>query len=582
MRISSIKLPKEDNEGIRIGDRFKGEISGLKKIVIITGANGSGKSRFLKVLEKRFKQLKADFNESNNCFKITETDSISGEKERDFTKDDANKMELINYSHFDAKLQRSENFSPYVIHQAKDKLKKCNYEETALNSLLYLEDLSLGYSEESNESNNYLALNDFISFAKELELDFSWEKEEKTIKIFNRNINDANLSPGQLYTFRIAVACQAHEKNENLILLLDEPETHLHPSLLIKIINKLMAHFENAQFFIATHSLSLISYLTVTNEEINVLYMEKGEIKDYMRSNSEPILRNLIGTEDDQFAIKQLFEIPEEMACRKFCVECFLRPKVVRGGTAGDLSTFMAEKHIKQTSTPLKIFDYGAGDGRLLECLFADGLKEGYEYYAYNVDERNAEYCDNLIKHLGIKGASYYKDRDNFEELHGKVDLVFMVNVLHEINPKSWIEEFKRIANLLNEKGKLVIIERETLTSGESPFLNGFLMLTGFEKKSPAAEELFGADNISFERHDPKNYIIAHTIEKKGLNEADNNRLKKAVDKLIENALIMIKEIKSAREQSEQREKYKNGLSLAFWLNQLACAILCKEEFVNI
>ena len=31
--------------------------------------------------------------------------------------------------------------------------------------------------------------------------------------------------------------------------------------------------------------------------------MEKGEVKDRLRSNSEPILNNLIGTEDEQFAI---------------------------------------------------------------------------------------------------------------------------------------------------------------------------------------------------------------------------------------------------------------------------------------
>jgi len=313
MRISSFKIPSEgENEGIKIGKRFNGVLSNLNNIVIITGSNGSGKSRFLKLMNKSFQNFKTDERCSEICFKISENDS---DAETELTKDLAKKFNIINYSHFDAKLQGPENFSPHVIHQAKNKLKDCNYAETALNSLLFLKDLCEGYSEESNESNGYKDLVEFIEFAKELELDFSWDPCAKSLSIFGRDFNDARLSPGQLYALRIAVACKVHKADENIAFLLDEPETHLHPSLLIKIINQLMHHFENAQFFIATHSLSLISYLTVIREDTTVLFMENGEIKDYLRSNSEPILTKLVGDEDEQFAIKQLFFSSEEMAC---------------------------------------------------------------------------------------------------------------------------------------------------------------------------------------------------------------------------------------------------------------------------
>ena len=85
---------------------------------------------------------------------------------------------------------------------------------------MYLKDLSEGYSEESNESNNYKALVDFIEFAKDLELDFNWNPEERVLKIFNREIEKACLSPGQIYALRIAVACKAHRNGENFIFLL--------------------------------------------------------------------------------------------------------------------------------------------------------------------------------------------------------------------------------------------------------------------------------------------------------------------------------------------------------------------------
>lgn len=579
MRISSFKIPLEgDSEGIKIGKRFDGVLSNLNNVVIITGANGSGKSRFLKLLNRSFQNFKNSKNFSEIYFKINENDSNT---ETELTKEIAQNFNIINYSHFDAKLQGPENFSPYVIHQAKNKLKNCNYEETALNSLLFLKDLCEGYSEDSNESNGYKGLIEFIEFAKKLELDFSWDQNTKSLNIFGRNFDDARLSPGQLYALRIAVACKSHKANENIAFLLDEPETHLHPSLLIKIINQLMQHFKNAQFFIATHSLPLISYLTVIREDTTVLFMEDGEIKDSLRSNSEPILTKMIGSEEDQFAIKQIFVSSEEMACNKFCMECFLKPTVVSGGVSGDPSVSIAESNLanKANQTPLIIVDYGAGRGRLLECMFEDNFTEGYTYNAYNIDKDDANCCEQIISKKGINGRSYL-GKDYLGELNGKVDRIFMVNVLHEIPPEMWKDEFQTISKLLKDNGKLVIIEREILTMGESPFVNGFLMLTSIDDRSDAAKTLFGAGNMTFLRHEQKPYIIAYIIEKSGVQAAINAKMEDVLKNLQENAIEQIRKLKKEKETiSKHKERYKNGMSLAFWLNQLSCALLYRDEF---
>lgn len=581
MRFSSIKLPtNSSNDGITIGTRFNGTLDNLGKVVVLTGANGSGKSRFIKLLQKNFEAFKNDPDYQEICFKIAEKDENNKDIEEELTKATANSIHLINYSHFDAKLQGTVKFSPYVIHQAKNKLKQCNYEETALNSLLFLKDLAEGYSEESNESNEYKGLQDFIEFAKDLELEFSWDQEKKVLKIFNRTLDDAKLSPGQLYALRIAVACQAHEVGDNFVFLLDEPETHLHPSLLVKIITKLLTHFKDAQFFISTHSLPLISYLTVTVKDTTVFYMEKGEVKDRLRSNSEPILNNLIGTEDEQFAIKQLFASSDEMACNKFCMECFLDPTVLKGGTQGDPSAVMAENNMNpvDTSDPLIVVDYGAGQGRLLECMLEDNFKTGYHYNAYNIEKDDANYCQKLIENAAINGKSFL-DKNDLAVLNGTVDRVFMVNVLHEISPDLWKSEFDTISKLLKEDGKLIIIERENLTMGESPFLNGFLMLTGIENRSAAAEALFGESNISITRHHEKQYIIAYTVEKSGVCKAQDACLEDVFRALQNDALNKITELrKNKATLTQQKDKYKSGLSLAFWLNQLSCAIACSND----
>ena len=577
MIISSLSLRKPTNmEGITINSKFKNKLDNLSNTVVITGGNGSGKSRFLKFLQKNFNTYINGSISEEVSFKVTDNKDGS---EEDLTSELAKSFSIINYSHFDAKLQTADNFSPYVIHQAKSKLLHCNYEETALNSLLYLKDLCEGYSEESNESNNYKALYEFIDFAKELELDFSWNAEEKCLKIFNRNLDDAKLSPGQLYALRIAVACKAHEPGENYIFLLDEPETHLHPSLLIKVVNKLLEHFEGAQFWIATHSLSLISYLSVTRENASVLYMEKGCVSGRLQSNSEPILNNLVGTEDNQFAIKQLFVSPEEMACNKFCAECFLKPEVLNTVKPNDLSTSMVENDIKSSveSEPLNILDYGAGEARLLLCMHEDNLKNGYKYNAYNIEEKYAKICENILENLKNVGKSYL-NKDSLFELYGQIDRVYMVNVLHEIDPSFWKEEFDIIDKLLKDDGRLVIVERETLTVGESPFLNGYLMLTGIGDRSSAAELLFGPQNVKLIRHSNKNYVIAHEVAKNGLKNAQNVNLKEIFAALEKDALLMINKLKSIKDQNSPIDKYKLGLELSFWLNQMSCSILCRNE----
>lgn len=577
MRISSLKLCKQANtEGITFNEQFENELRELTDIVILTGGNGSGKSRFLKLLQKNVGEYINGSNSNEISFKVAEEDK----DEQDFTIELAKSFNIINYSHFDARLQTADKFSPYVIHQSKKKLQKCNYEETALNSLLYLKDLSEGYSEESNETNNYKGLIEFIEFAKDLELDFSWDERERSLKVSDRSLGDANLSPGQLYALRIAVACKVHEVGENYIFIFDEPETHLHPSLLIKIINQLLEHFKNAQFWIATHSLPLISYLTVTRPDTSVFYMEKGCLSGRLRSNSEPILNNLVGLEEEQFAIKQLFVSSEEMACNKFCAECFLAPEVVDESKRDDPSSYMVEKDLtaEHKTKILKILDFGAGEARLLKCMYEDEFTNGYEYNAYNVEEKYAKACEKIIDSLHIEGESYL-GKDSLIKLYGTIDRVYMVNVLHEISPEDWKQEFDWIDKLLKDDGKLVIVERETLTVGESPYMNGYLMLTGRDNHSKAAEILFGAENVQLERHETKKHIIGYTITKEGLKQSQKANLEEVFTALETDALSQIYELKrKSKETDKHIDKYKMGLQLAFWLNQISCAIMCRND----
>lgn len=142
MKIKSIKL-HQDTDGLKA---FKDCLS-LENLVLLTGSNGAGKTRLLKVIRRYVEALQSGVPESEIKEKLT-VYFQEGEKIELLTKDNAKQIQIINYSHYGAKLQIPNAFSPYVIHKAKEILMECDYEETALNSLLFIEDMAKGYSEE--------------------------------------------------------------------------------------------------------------------------------------------------------------------------------------------------------------------------------------------------------------------------------------------------------------------------------------------------------------------------------------------------------------------------------------------------
>lgn len=582
MKITSIKI-KTVEDGIQFADKFKKEIDNLGKTVVLAGANGSGKTRFLKLLEKSANNIQ---NETKGpwIFKIKIDD-----KEVLLTKSLAKDIHVVNYSHFDARLQDPSNYSPYIINQAKNKLRQCDYAETALNSLLYLQDLAEGFSNESNASNHYQGFKEFVEYAEEVfDLKIGWDSVNHELTFFGIPISKVKLSPGQIYLLRIAVACKLHDVNGNYIFLVDEPEIHLHPKALVRVIEKLKERFSNSQFFIATHSLPLISYLTVTDETTTVLCIKDGVVVDYLQSNSEPILSGMLGGEETQFAMRQLFLLPQENAANKFCMECFLDAKVLSGGRAGDLSTDAVERELASSEEILiaqgkeripTVLDFGAGDGRFLECLVKDIATPQIQYYAYDKDDNHLKVCKRVMDELSFCRQCYSDEQELVNALSGKVNYAIMVNVLHEIPPTEWKKTFSTISRLLDDGGRLLIVEREELTVGESPYEEGYLVLTGSADNSElslAGDCVFGVGNYSFHRGG-KSYLICYNVSKEGLqNNFDLNDL---LQNLRSTALEHIRKLRKEKSTSmPQLKRYSHGMKLGFWLNQLATSMLFLED----
>ncbi len=354
--------------------------------------------------------------------------------------------------------------------------------------------------------------------------------------------------------------------------LLDEPELHLHPQALIELIKTLRNKFKTAQFWISTHSLALISYLTVMEKSTTILHFKEEKIS-ILRSDSSALLDGLIGSEENRFAIQQLMVTPDEYACNKFAAECYDLPGTL-SAKGKDPETELIKPIFKKNDV---VVDYGAGKGRFFEELALasdpkDRIAENIQYYAYDVSDKDAEKCKTIMSHYGSTAEHYYNNMDSLLELlKNQADYVLLVNVLHEISPKFWPNVFSTIQVLLKDSGKLIIVEREELTVGEVPYDNGFLMIT-----KEGAEALFGVKNCQYIQHPQKSYIVKHIVYKSGLDEIQE-RTQGCIGKIKSGALSKIKQLKS-QQADKEIEKYRVGIKLAFFLHQYANASLILAE----
>ena len=559
LKVSSINL-KESKRGIAKFSHCE-----LGDVVILTGSNGSGKTRLLKILEQYVNDLHCGNIDKTIELKIV--DEIGNEKDLDLS--NAQQLRIVNYSHYDAHLQSPEKFTPYVIHKAKDLLNNCDYEETALNSLLFLYDMAMGYSDEFKDGTQFEMLRDTICKDFGIKIDIEETDGRKKFKLFDLDVEDSALSPGQQYLIRIAVACFQNKVENNTVFILDEPELHLHPKALIDVVCCLRETFKHSQFWISTHSLPLIAYLTANVKDTTVFNIKNGT-PELFRSDSSNLLDGLIGCEDNQLAVQMVLSTPKEYASNKFSIECFDPPQTV-AANPNDVQNQIIRQVLKPGDL---IVDYGAGKGRFFEGLGIDYAKENIakeiQYFAFDHDDKDAEKCKSIMNAYGATSENYFNDIGGLtEKVNSSADYVLLVNVLHEIDPQYWKEVFQNIDNLLKKDGKLIIVERSELTVGEAPYDNCFLVIT-----QNSAHKLFGEKNVDYNTHPQKEYIARYTITKDGL-KVTEDKINQCIQQIKHDSFEKIKSLKG--EHANVSQKYKSGLKMAFWLNQYANASLIME-----
>lgn len=396
--------------------------------------------------------------------------------------------------------------------------------------------------------------------------------------LFGRPIAGAGLSSGQMVMLQLVTALHAKEKQiGEAILFMDEPETHLHPSVLVDLLQHIEQSAPLVQVWIATHSIPLLSFINSRNSR-SIWSVVDGKATRAGR-NPMKVISGLLGDEQSVARLASFLSLPAQIAVNNFSYQCLMPPAVVMTEADDPQLTQIREALARISGDgELKIVDYGAGKGRLV-----DALKEGggaISYHAFDAYTSDSEQCKAAIElYHGSHSGRYFNDvHSMLGELGlGSIDCIVMTNVLHEIEPDQWPGLFGKsspLFRLLKDDGYLLIVEDQRLPTGERAYSDGFLILDTADLRElfciPSAgvsEEVFYAARAREGR------LTAHLVSKRQMGCVTAASRNAAVRSVTDHARSRIRILRNSQHE------FTSGLELALWAHQFANGMLMLEQW---
>ncbi len=617
MRIINVNIPGEELIDIGISPI---KMRNLDSIVLLAGPNGSGKTRLLKKIQESLvfslsenqktkiendlknmqKALSNPANASNFAAYNENIRNFKSQLEKnkyfEFSEKVTSKVNGISFIPKSLQLSDSNAITPSQMLDksiAIDNLGLENIQDTTFSKIQVIQNRyfeathpqsQLSPDEKNKCINDYNKLNELIS--KFLNTKVERDKDGHAT-LFGFKLGKSQLSDGQkiLIQFCMAVYSQK-EKLNDLIIFLDEPENHLHPMAIKKMINSLMeiVPSQNIQIWIATHSIPLLSQFSLSN----LWYMNNGQIQ-FAGRTPEVIIDGLIGSDEDYLKLQSFLMPTNDFALINFSLECLFQPAVascIHDDQSQQIIKAIIENS-KNLQRPIRILDFGAGKGRILEALYEtfkdtdSNFSELINYIAYDLSTRNTEQCKNIIK-ASYKDTSpenrYFNDINALKKIitNDFFDVIIMCNVLHEIHPESWLNIFtgkNGLQSLLTQSGNLLIVEDMQLPTGELAHDDGFIILN-----REAIKILFQIiDDEELKIYDERNNgrLLAYQIKKNAINKISNETIINALQDIQKSASKKIMELRKILSGS-----YKNGISHAFWTQQLVNSLFALNKFM--
>ena len=321
--------------------------------------------------------------------------------------------------------------------------------------------------------------------------------------VFGRPIAEAGLSAGQLVLLQVALSLFFQRgRREDLVLLMDEPENHLHPSAVLTMIDEVRRSCPEAQLWIATHSVHILAHFNPGD-----IWFVKDGLAEHVGHRSVDVLHSLVGGEKGTEELLEFIALPVQHALLSFAGQCLVAPSAV-DTRLGDPQTCQIQEVLSglasQQQRPIRVLDFGMGKGRLLAELTASVQSGGrrfadvFDYFGvdlYATVESRALCEERLgVAYPSTSGAGsdggdpadnpsrFFADmatlRDSLDA--GSVDVVVMCNTLHEIRPEEWLQYFGpngSISSLVRQTGYLLVVEDQLLPVGERAHEYGYLVL---------------------------------------------------------------------------------------------------------
>jgi predicted ATPase len=550
---------------------------GLGRLVIVAGTNGSGKSRLINTLS-RFQGL--DFTNSQiaevdmDCHPVQlrivpvvpKSTAISNNRDQPAS---MSVLQTENASHLGV-----DSLPAYAIDYVEDLQKKrvyASYQQT--------QD-SIEKKNETIESCS--ALEEVVKKIVGTRLTTNMDGRAC---LYGKPILEAKLSPGQNILFQLAILLHKQGADlGNVLLILDEPENHLHPAACNDMIRRLREIAPDTQLWIVTHSPTVIAEFA-DDPEATLLFAHNGTIK---RAGREPevILKSLMGGDDGVDKLRDFTSLPSIYAQYRHAAECLMRPAVVDGGDETDDQTKQIDtvfKGLKSDQNPLRILDWGAGKARLLQNLdiLDSDVATKLDYRAYDPFDADAETCKRVIAAIYEDSSGRYVtgelQKSDYSQL-GTVDVVVMCNVLHEIEPFKWQELFGSdgpIVSSLSDNGHLLVVEDEVIPVGEMAHKYGFIVLDKAEFRT-----LFCMADTEFEERDQRGNgrLKAFLIPKACLSRITVDSVRDALTLRKDRAKLEILKLRNATDG--ENHNYKDGMRLGFWLQQFANSSLALDAIL--
>jgi len=628
MKISQLNFTEEIAKDIGLSAIF---MHRLGNVVLIAGKNGSGKTRLLKLLKEHSESIpkSSEIEACNeNLFhgeikltsykehlaillakyeKISERGSkessdlemqikitkkaifdvelsINESKKRlnwDIIVPDSYQDEysIVRYVPKQLKLEDSAQKNPKQISLAADQSEVLGVEGIAQSALSKIQSVCTRYSNATNPqlSKNFTdeeirkAIADYEKLQEYFQIYLGINIKinmDGLAEIFGFPIGTANLSNGQIILLQYCVALfNQQAKIDANILILDEPENHLHPEILLSTLDKIVQANKNGQVWIATHSINILAHFY----EKDIWFMENGRIS-FMGRAPENVLKSLLGDNNEIEKLHQFISMPSIFATNLYAFESLKDPISVLTGDKDPqlLQIFELINKLTNANKRLKLLDFGAGKGRLLKSMSelsdesSTKIIDWLDYVAFDKYDYDKDACINLIESVYGNAQNRYYNNETTLLSHLETesfDTIMLVNVLHEISPLNWSNLFESenmIYNLLKPEGKLIIVEDQIVPNGEKAYTEGFIVFD-----VPEFKKLFGLQKYEFVEA-LNGRLKSHIFNKTNINNYSNEKLKDALKSLFHRSK---REVELVR---EQKTTYKNGMIHGFWVQQFA------------